>query len=221
MAPGMRRDDVADAELVVEVAAALRRWGEASGQRPATKVLRETVWYFWQQPRLPKPLILSKYPRLAPWSLEAARAYLDAGSPDGRLVIEHAEPMNRVLAWLIDGAPTPYEVTEELPRRLAVNVVTKEQSAGLPDAGAPAERYAVAGLDLASFRSLDAWEAELPNDQLAIADLTAGDTRFAFNGARWTAVEVRRNGALIEFDDGRRDEMPWHGLATLGAQETL
>jgi hypothetical protein len=57
--------DRADAQLVAEVAAALRGWQQRGGGAAATKVLRETGWFYWQNPRLPRPLVAGKYPHSA------------------------------------------------------------------------------------------------------------------------------------------------------------
>lgn len=150
MAAGAR-DDLADAGLVLDVARALRRWRDATGAPPATKILREAVWFFWQRPRLAGRLVRSKYPRGTRWS-PAAAALVEAETDlRGRLVIEHLEPMNRVLRWLIDEAREVEEVADALRSRLEVVVVTTEEGKRLPDAGSPEQRYARAGLDLSSF----------------------------------------------------------------------
>ncbi len=62
---GDDRRDAVDARLVTDVARALRAW-QASTERPAaTKVLREAVRFFWQNPRLKRPVVSGKYPRSA------------------------------------------------------------------------------------------------------------------------------------------------------------
>ena len=219
----IRRDD-ADAQLVVDVAASLRRWRDVTGKQPPTKVLREAVWFFWQQPRLPRPLVASKYPEGALWSEDAARFALSGHSSKGKLVIEHLEPMNRALWWLIDEAPTVQTVIAMLPGRLACAVVTKEQSLALPDVGSPDERYAAAGLDLTTFQPLGDWRALIEGERVPIpaelADLAVGDTRWDAMGREWTVLEVRDNGAVIQHtDDSDPREFTWHGLMTLGARE--
>ena len=72
-------------------------------------------------------------------------------------MIEHIEPMNRALRWLVEKAPEVDEVIAQLPSRLRCVVVTKDESVRLPDDGTPDERYAKASLDLAGFRALDDW----------------------------------------------------------------
>jgi hypothetical protein len=151
--------DAVDARLVGDVARALRAW-QASSDRPvATKVLREAVWFFWQNPRLEGPLVSGKYPRSARWSREAATIALGGdGHTRHRLVIEHVAPMHRILRRLIDEQFEVDQVAKMLREGLDVVVVTREQSSALTDEGTPEERYSRAGLNLASFRTLDAWQ---------------------------------------------------------------
>jgi hypothetical protein len=73
------------------------------------------------------------------------------------LVIEHVAPMHRLLRRLIDEQFEVVQVAKMLREGLEVVVVTREQSSALTDDGTPDERYPRAGLDLASFRPLDAW----------------------------------------------------------------
>lgn len=141
--------------MVCAVSAALREWRQRTEREPATKILRETVWFYWQFPRLERPLVASKYPRRVPWSDDAAAIVLGGKRTGGRLVIEHVVPFNLTLRWLIDEAPGVDEVLAELPKRLKCAVVTREESARLPDVGTPQERYRAAGLDLDRLRSLD------------------------------------------------------------------
>ncbi len=55
-----------DAQLVVNVAAALRRWQQRTGaEQRRRKVLREAVWFFRQRARLERPLVMGKYARSA------------------------------------------------------------------------------------------------------------------------------------------------------------
>jgi hypothetical protein len=62
--------DARDARLVADVAVAVRAWETASGRPAATKVLREAVWFFWQNPRLARPRVVDALP--------------DDGSPEER-----------------------------------------------------------------------------------------------------------------------------------------
>lgn len=71
-------------------------------------------------------------------------------------MIEHVEPLNRALRWLVRDTPTIEQVLEHLPRRIRCAVVTTEEAARLPDSGSPQERYREAQLDLEGLRTLDA-----------------------------------------------------------------
>lgn len=157
------RSDQADAQLISDVAAGLRAWGHSTGEQPALKILREAIWFFWQQPRLERPVVASKYPRSSPWSEEAARLALSGESTKDRLEIEHVEPLKRVARWLIEDAPSVDTVASELPKRVHSVVVTRDEAKRLPDAGTPSERYAHAGLDLTAFRALDDWAGLTPS----------------------------------------------------------
>lgn len=141
--------------MLCALAAALRDWREHTGREPSTKILREAVWFYWQAPRLPRPLVASKYPRGVPWSDDAAALFLAGGSTAGKLVIEHLEPLNRTLGWLINEAPEAEEIVDGLPGRIECAVVTQEENKRLPDTGTSEERYRLAGLELDLLRTLD------------------------------------------------------------------
>ena len=217
------RSDDADARLVVDVAASLRRWRDTTGKEPATRVLRETVWFFWQHPRLDRPLVASKYPRGALWSEEAALAAESGLSFKGELVIEHLEPMNRALRWLIDDAPTAQQVIDGLAGRLTCAVVTKDQSVGLPNTGSAEERYAAAGLDLVGFKPLDHWREALARQRgpkpAELGHLTVGDTRWDLMGREWTVVDLLEDGVVVQYADDEPELFTWHALMTIGACE--
>ncbi len=133
--------------------------------------------------------------------------------------------MIRALRWLIDDAPSVQEVIDELTGRLACAIVTKEQSLGLAEAGRPRERYAAAGLDLASFKPLDDWQKDLHRQPVRppseLADLAVGDTRRDMMGREWTVLDVLDDGVVIQYDDGEPREFKWHALMTIGAGERL
>lgn len=209
---------MADAALVLDVASALRHWSERTGRQPATKVLREAVWFFWQNPRLDRPLIASKYPRSARWSEAAAALALSELSTKGELVIEHIEPMRRVLRWLIYESPSVTDVAEALPQRLQVVVVTREESKRLPDHGSPDERYGAAGLNLREFRPLNEWASVQPVRPSELADLDVGDVFWDHMDRVWTVLEVMPGGLKIDGDERGVQEMTWHALMTLGVR---
>lgn len=194
--------DLTDARLVADVAAALRAWQEASGRPAATKTLRETVWFYWQNPRMPRPRVSGKYPRSARWSREAAEVVLDGdGTVQGRLVIEHIEPMHRLLRRLIDEPLEPTEVASVLSAGLDVVLVTKEQSKLLPDAGSAEERYRAAGLDLNDFRSLDDWQDEANawvSQPEHLAGVAVGDVLWDAVNREWAVVDADKDGLALQ-----------------------
>jgi hypothetical protein len=211
-------DDDNDARLVADVAASLRVWQAAEGRPAPTKILRETVWFFWQNPRMPKPRVGGKYPRTSQWSREAAEAALAADGLSGRLVIEHVRPMHRLLRRLIDEPLLVPELVEELRAGLEVVVVTKDQSAKLPDGDSPTDRYRAAGLDLREFRSLDEWEAVLRRDAVRpaqLAHIDVGDTLWDAMEREWMVVDADERGLTLEDSHGDVEHHGWGALLTL------
>jgi hypothetical protein len=89
--------DRADAADLLAVLRTVRLHGDRS-KTNAYKVAREALWFMWEQRRLPRPLIRSKYPASYPWS-PAARELLAKHRSEGRadtafggVVIEHLIP---------------------------------------------------------------------------------------------------------------------------------
>ena len=155
--------DSADLELVLAVAAALCKWEKSTGQRARGKPLREAVWFYWQQPRLPKDSVRGKYPRSVPWS-PAAREAHHAG--EAGLVIEHTRPMNVLVRSLLDDPPSDLTtLRKRLEDGLSCVVVTEQESTALARAGVassvvdddddPFARYRLVGLEPESFKPLD------------------------------------------------------------------
>src|SRR4051812_29360366 len=105
-------DDRIDATLIASMLSATAAWEAATGRRMPRKPLREAVWFVWQQPRLPQPLVRSKYPMTVPWTAAARAAYLD--NPNCDLVIEHVEPIHVLLDRLLTVANDPDAVAGEL-----------------------------------------------------------------------------------------------------------
>jgi hypothetical protein len=134
--------------------------------RPAgrARVLREALWFLWEQPRLPRPLVRSKYPKSYPWS-PAARALVRSGVPGG-LVLEHVEPRSLLVADLLRDAEgwTPESFAAVLHRRTGAAVLTVADgrrltaagfSRSMPDGGHGVwARYVAAGIDLTAFAPL-------------------------------------------------------------------
>jgi hypothetical protein len=130
-------DDAADADAVRGVL-------EATRARPgAVRIVREAIWFSWEQPRLPRPLVASKYSLAYPWSVTALERYerRKGKRPAGGwgLVIEHLYPRELLVADLfeIDGLTTP-AVVDLLSTRLISVIITKDENRQLPARG-PAE----------------------------------------------------------------------------------
>ncbi len=164
------RDDAgALLSVVEEFRTLVARGGQRSG---AARVLREAVWFLWEQPRLPRPLVGSKYPLSYPWSPPARDRWLAHGRrrPQGGwgLVIEHIYPRECLIADLVDDplASTPAAVIEVLSTRLIAAVITSSEDRMLPSRSrSPREwtdyevdpwvRYRMAGLPVSEFRSAE------------------------------------------------------------------
>ncbi len=129
------------------------------------RVLKEVLWFRWEQPRLPRPLIDGKYPRAYPWSAEARRLWRESPRREGRrgaLVIEHLEPKRELLARITQagdsldaaGLLALFHVAH------SAAVISKSEDellsrAGFahasPDPGDVWGRYRAAGLDVDEF----------------------------------------------------------------------
>jgi hypothetical protein len=160
-------NDQADAALVAAVANAVAAWRATTQRRRSDlKLLREAVWYYWERPRLPRPLVAGKYPRSVPWSAAAREAYAMNPKRPGGLVIEHSRPTTVTLNELLDAAPL--DATGALSILGVAGhfvVITREENAALERAGVgrggwdqrdPLGRYRTAGLDVGRFEPLPA-----------------------------------------------------------------
>ena len=132
------------------------------------RVIREALWFLWEEPRLPRPLVSSKYPTSYPWS-EAARERSVGLRPAGGygLVFEHLSPRTELVQSLIDDAASlsSAELAAHLDRHLMAAVITVEEDARIRAAGFaihrpegsehdPWARYRASGLDLENFAPL-------------------------------------------------------------------
>jgi hypothetical protein len=134
------------------------------------RVLREALWFIWEEPRLPRPLVASKYPRSYPWSPRARAVFAEhAGKrPKGGwgLVIEHLYPRELLVADLLEDAEVAKTAgsVEVLTERLMA-VVTRDDDRQLPTraqsarpwddyAADPWLRYRSPGLQLEHFAPL-------------------------------------------------------------------
>ena len=165
--------DREDAGALLAVAEACRKTLRESRPRSGpARVLREALWFIWEAPRLPHPLVASKYPKPYPWSPDARAVYAEHSGkrPDGGwgLVIEHLYPREFLVAELLDGTEIP-ETTGAvgtLTERLMAAVVTRDEDRQLPTrrqsarpwaeyASDPWLRYRAGGLPLEEFGPLD------------------------------------------------------------------
>lgn len=156
-------EDIVDATALHAVLVACKAM-RSRRNAGTSHVAREALWSFWERPRLPGPLVQSKYPRPYPWS-PAARALLTThgARPSGGwgLILEHLTPRNVLTRDLIEhvdeiGVP---QLIEVLSTRLVAAVVTREEDKALANAGVgiaapvgadPADvwaRYRAAGFD--------------------------------------------------------------------------
>ena len=167
MGPETVRDDIADAALIARIARAVRIHATKTGATSSAKPLREAIWFYWQKPRLPKPLVRYKYPERYRWSPKARVNY--RANSRTRLRFEHAEPLSLLIKDLLESKPlTSDQLAGELERRLRhCAVITPEEdkkitAAGLrqrmPDGwkpgGDPWIRYREAGLNPDTFAPL-------------------------------------------------------------------
>ncbi|MGN9920726.1 hypothetical protein [Micromonospora palomenae] len=149
--------DAADLRCLAAMLDAHRRWEAETNSRASVKALREWLWFYWQAPRRPQPLVRSKYPAPLPWSEAARRAIV--ADPKCRLVIEHREPVHLVIRDLLDHPPADInQLRDVLDKRLACCVITKAEDDAINAAGFgtrlvpgaeqdPWARYRAAGID--------------------------------------------------------------------------
>ena len=136
-----REVDLADAEVI----ARLVEWCRATladgrGRTGPLRLVREAMWFAWESPRLPRPLVSGKYPVSYPWSPNAQAAYARDGGrrPAGGfgLVIEHLYPRELLMRDLLGAEDLePDAVVALLATRLTAAVVTKEDDGLLPARG--------------------------------------------------------------------------------------
>jgi hypothetical protein len=149
--PGIavQMDDLADAILIAQMLAATARWEATTGRRMLQKPLREAIWFVWQHPRLPRPLVRGKCPMSVRWTAAARAAY--AEDPACPLVIEHVEPMRDLIRRLMPLAGDPATVAQKLRAADQYCVLTPKEDKNLPSGSIgnadPWTRYALAGID--------------------------------------------------------------------------
>jgi len=160
--------DERDAADLLRVIRALDEVRDVLGPALYGRVLKEVLWFRWEQPRLPRPLVDGKYPHAYPWSADARRVWRESPRREGRrgaLVIEHVEPKRELLARIAQASDT-LDVTEFLDLLRAAHsaaVISKVEDtliarAGFghrsPDPSDVWARYRAAGLDVEGFAPL-------------------------------------------------------------------
>jgi hypothetical protein len=146
--------DQVDASLIAAIVRGFQEWERVTRRPPATKVLREALWFFWQKPRLGRR-IRGKYPLQVPWTAAARIAY--AADPRCPLIIEHVRPVNLLVRQLLSGDGSDEEILKVLREVESFCVVTPEEDRALQAAGVaanfegddPWDRYALAEIAIA------------------------------------------------------------------------
>ncbi|MBX3095071.1 MAG: hypothetical protein KF680_11125 [Cryobacterium sp.] len=161
--------DEQDATSILRVVHSLGEVGDVLGRALHNRVLKEVLWFRWEQPRLPRPLVDGKYPHAYPWSAEARRVWQESPRREGRrgaLVIEHTEPKRELLARIIRAgdAIDVAELLSLLRDAHSAVVITKREDdlvtrAGFshrsPDPSDVWARYRAAGLEVEGFAPLN------------------------------------------------------------------
>ncbi len=130
-----------------------------TGRASGIKVVREAIFFVWEQPRLPPG---GKYSLRLPHS-PSARAHREAGHRKG-LVFEHVLPISIVVRRLLEDVPADEQALRAVLDATSDRViVTREEdktitAAGLgarvPDEADPWSRYACLRLTKADFLPL-------------------------------------------------------------------
>ncbi|MDD2858149.1 MAG: hypothetical protein PHU75_05670 [Candidatus Nanopelagicales bacterium] len=163
--------DFADATSILSIVQATSALSGHVGASARSRIVREAIWFGWEHPRLPRPLVASKYPTSYPWSAAARnRFHQVVQRPTGGwgLVFEHLRPRGMLVrqalaqADRIDAA----EMLNLLREEVSAAVITREEDkqidrAAVGGAYPPGDdgsdlwaRYRYAGLELSGFAPL-------------------------------------------------------------------
>lgn len=213
--------DAADAADLLGVLRAVQSQCRSYPESPGLKkIAREALWWIWEHPRLPRPLIRSKYPVEYPWSPQA-RAVVDESRKRGAsdsalrcLIIEHLIPWNLTMTQVLDKADSleAEQLAALLTRHGAAAVITTAEDKRLAAArvahkmpeGAEEQdvwaRYRAAGLVIETFAPiadstmLHAFSHARSDDVTALVDAIAAleaDTRpFVWTPSETETAEV-------------------------------
>ena len=170
---GLETDDL-DAQAMIAVLRSAAGVRERHSVSSANHMAREALWDCWERPRLPRPLVSSKYPKAWPWSPDARRLYelTDGKRPKNGgwgFILEHVSPRGLVISSLIDASNelSVSEFIEKLRLDMRGAVITKQDNqklekakvgrnypGGVNPVAEPWSRYKHAGLDPATFAPL-------------------------------------------------------------------
>lgn len=148
--------------LIVTGCGSSHTWERASGRFLAIKPIRELIFAVWEAPRLPPPLLRSKYPLSAPWT-PAARLLYSSGA--SKVSLEHVTPAAVMIGDLLDRPPPDVEALVQILQAIRYVVIAPDDDRKLNSAGVgsrlvpgsldPWDRYRVAGLDPATFGPIE------------------------------------------------------------------
>lgn len=175
---------MADAELILTTVRASAEWEQATGRAVRVKPLRELIWFTWEQPRLPRPLYLSKYPLTAPWTPAAFDRYERRSRG---LVIEHVTPASVLVRRLLKEPPATADDLMRALDGIIYVVITDDDNRLLKAAGVdsslapgsddPWERYRSAGLKRSTFHTPVVVHMTGAEQDAAMADFIASVER--------------------------------------------
>lgn len=163
--------DARDADAILKILSGVTAMGPRIGLTGKSRVVREALWFFWEHPRLPHPLVGSKYPATYPWSAAARmRRQENETRPQGGwgLIIEHVLPKGLIISQMLDHGDnlTQRTLLRILRDGMAGAVITVAEDKQLQNAGVgnsmppgddgtdPWSRYRYAGLKVSEFAPL-------------------------------------------------------------------
>ncbi len=160
--------DTDDSEALLTIIRSLTSMSAEVPRSALNRVLREVIYFTWEHPRLPHPLVQSKYPQQFPWS-PGARRLLESAPvrPQGGygLVFEHVIPKQILYSTLLNnaGGLNREELMVMLRQGIAIAIVTKAEDQQLQRGlnhswdeyvDDPWLRYRNAGFKLTQYRPL-------------------------------------------------------------------
>ncbi len=169
--PGRLPSDARDADAILRILNGVTAMGPRVGLTGKSRVVGEALWFFWEHPRLPHPLVSGKYPATYPWSAAARKRQQEHETrPQGGwgLIIEHVLPRGLIITQMLERGDnlTQRTLLRILRDRLTGAVITVAEDKQLQNAGVgtslppgddgtdPWSRYRYAGLEVSGFAPL-------------------------------------------------------------------